>query len=356
MQPDPVTLDLAHIDYRALDEPVTRAEIRAFKLQTKTAGHANPGGASAVAAVTSVVSIAGLVIFAVAFVTILGTTLAGGGMPGTGFELFLLVLFGVVAIAIVRSVRGFGKRWEKLFRLSRFARANGLEYRATSGAPLYPGCVFVSGHDRAVYDHLSTTTGRYVDFGNYSYVTGSGKNRTTHHWGFLALNLDRQLPNMVLDSKANNGLFGGTNLPSVFSRDQVLSLEGDFDRHFTLYCPREYETDALYVFTPDLMALLIDNAAPFDVEIVDDWMFVYSAKPFDPTSRAHYERLFAIVRTVGAKTVSQTDRYHDDRVERGVDVVAPQGRRLHHGVSIGSIILFAVFASFWIYSLFGHNG
>ena len=40
------------------------------------------------------------------------------------------------------------------------------------------------------------------------------------------------------------------------TRTQVLSLEGDFDRYFTLYCPKEYERDALYVFTPDLMALL----------------------------------------------------------------------------------------------------
>ncbi|GAA1220365.1 hypothetical protein GCM10009655_19930 [Rhodoglobus aureus] len=54
---------------------------------------------------------------------------------------------------------------------------------------------------------------------------------------------------MVLDARANNQLFGFSNLPKSFARDQVLKLEGDFNEHFTLYSPRHYERDALYVFT-----------------------------------------------------------------------------------------------------------
>src|SRR5690606_19662771 len=129
---------------------------------------------------------------------------------------------------------------------------------------------------------------------------------------------------------------GGSNLPVTFDRTQVLSLEGDFDRYFRLYCPREYERDALYVFTPDLMALLIDNAAPFDVEIVDDWMFVYSSKPFPAAQPAVYQRLLNIVETVGSKTLSQTDRYRDERaaVPFEANVVAPQGTRLKRSVSV----------------------
>ena len=48
---------------------------------------------------------------------------------------------------------------------------------------------------------------------------------------------------MVLDARSNNGLFGGTNLPSQFSKDQILTLEGNFSEYFTLYCRREYERD-----------------------------------------------------------------------------------------------------------------
>ena len=143
----------------------------------------------------------------------------------------------------------------------------------------------------------------------------------------------------------------GSNLPASFDKSQILSLEGDFDQYFTLYCPKAYERDALYVFTPDLMALLIDNAAPFDVEIVDDWMFVYSAKPFRSTEPAVYQRLFQIVDTVGAKTLSQTDRYVDENIGQfAANIVAPQGARLKRGFSVIGLIVTLGLVVFGLYS------
>ena len=107
------------------------------------------------------------------------------------------------------------------------------------------------------------------------------------------------------------------------------------------------------MFTPDLMALLIDDAGSFDVEIVDDWMFIYSPHKFPPLSQQNYARLFNIVQTVGNKTVSQTANYHDDRVgSMAANFVAPQGQRLRHGTSIGALVIFGVFAAFWLYSVF----
>lgn len=260
-----------------------------------------------------------------------------------------LVVAVVVAVLIGRGLLSRRHDWEKRLRMSRFAAVNGLRYEPVSEGPSYPGAIFGIGTSRQVTDHFRTTDDRFLDFGNYRYVTGSGKNRSTHDWGFLALHLDRSLPHMLLDSRANNGLLGATNLPAVFSREQVLSLEGDFDRFFTLYCPAEYERDALYVFTPDLMALLIDEAAPYDVEIVDRWMLVYSARPFPLADPGTYQRLLSIVSTVGAKTLTQTDRYVDERVgEFTANVVAPQGRRLRRGVSWATIAVLATFLAFWV--------
>jgi hypothetical protein len=262
--------------------------------------------------------------------------------------LFFIALFGFLGAIIYRSQ--FGSRvWQTRLRLSEFAAANGMVYSPRSGEPNYPGAIFGIGSTRAVTDHVRTSTGRFLDIGNYSYVTGSGKSRQTHTWGFMALQLDRSLPNMMLDSKANNS-FLGTNLPAAFSKDQVLSLEGDFDRYFTLYCPRQYERDALYVFTPDLMALLIDEAAPFDVEIVDTWMFVYSSQLLSAATKPHvFERMARIADTVGAKTLSQTDRYSDERVgDPLANIVAPQGRRLKRGIPVITVIITVVIVGFWL--------
>ncbi|MCU1550371.1 MAG: hypothetical protein JWR36_931 [Glaciihabitans sp.] len=356
-------LDPAKVDYAALEVPLTRAEIRDFHARIRSAQRTDPSISTGLTTATSVISIIAIVGFVGIFFLIFGVTIVGGLITSSvagsvdggsiGIELSFLLLFAVIAFVVFRSLFGSGGNWAKWLRLTRFASANGLQFRTRSANPEYPGCVFNLGDTRQATDHFSTVEGRYLDFGNYQYSTGSGKNRTTRHWGFLAMQLDRNLPNIVLDSKANNSLFGSTNLPATFSRDQVLSLEGDFDRYFTLYCPKEYEQDALYVFTPDLMALLIDDAAPFDVEIIDSWLLVYSASPFDMLSTSTYQRLFRIVQTVGSKAVSQTARYHDDRVaSAAANIVAPQGQRLRHGVSVSTLVIGAIFAAFWLWSTF----
>lgn len=46
------------------------------------------------------------------------------------------------------------------------------------------------------------------------------------------------------------------------------------------------------------------EAAPFDVEIVDSWMFVYSATVFDLRNPAAHQRILRIVDTVGANALA----------------------------------------------------
>ncbi len=345
------------IDYTPLFAPVDAHEVAEFRRRTLAA---RPSAtAEQVARILGLV-LGGFMVVVLGISILVPAVLALGSLAnGTLDPVDAVILaFPLVLIAIglglgVTAWRARRNDWEKRLRMSRFAHANGFLYESLSPAPTYPGAIFGIGTGRQVTDHLRSSDGRFLDVGNYRYTTGSGKNRSTHHWGFLALHLDRALPHMVLDSRANNGLLGATNLPATFSRDQVLSLEGDFDRYFTLYCPKQYERDALYVFTPDLMALLIDEAAPFDVEIVDQWMLVYSARPFPLADAATYQRLLRIVSTVGAKTLSQTDRYVDERIgEFSANIVAPQGQRLRRGISVLGIVFLVGFALIWLASTF----
>lgn len=362
-----------HLDYRPLTTPVTAAQVGAFRRWAKSTGQvwAQPTAASIIGwivggfAIVIFVFVGGFAIGGVivrAILRILGVT--GGAAAVVSTAIVTLVFVGIGVLIVLATIRSSNKAWTRHYRLDQFARANGLAAFPVSADPRYAGSIFGIGSSRASYDRIQSTSGRFLDIGSYRYTTGSGKNRTTHTWGYLAMQLDRRLPQMVLDSKANNGLFGSTNLPKTFSRDQVLSLEGDFDKYFTLYCPREYERDALYIFTPDLMALLIDNAGAFDVEIVDDWLFVYSSTPIDTTVPAQIGRMFQIVDTVGAKTLSQSDNYADDRMphaplshdqaaplagpDASRNLIAPQGRRLRTRVSWVSIAVFVVVAFVWV--------
>lgn len=331
------------VDYTPLLTAPTPQDVAAYRAQAKASGAA---WARVNATQVILAVVAGLIGAFIVLPVIGGvvTSIVEGFRSGSpvgsvflGF--FALVLILLIALVAHTVISGRG-RWAAWVRMERFAAANGLTFSPSDANPSYPGAIFALGSDRRAEEHFRTTDGRFLDFGNYRYTTGSGRNRTTRRWGFLALKLDRRLPHMVLDARANNGLFGGTNLPAFFDKDQVLSLEGDFDRYFTLYCPKEYERDALYVFTPDLMALLIDEAAPFDVEIVDDWMFVYSPRGFVMEDTRLLGRLLRIIDLVGNKALRRTDRYRDEKatVEFPANVVAPPGQRLRRRFPTGLVI------------------
>jgi hypothetical protein len=93
-----------------------------------------------------------------------------------------------------------------------------------------------------------------VEFGNVV-----RKRARRSGWTYVAVTLPEPLPHVVLDARANDG--HGRDLPATVRRGQRLSLEGDFDRSFRLYVPDDYERDALFLLTPDVMAALVDDAA-----------------------------------------------------------------------------------------------
>jgi hypothetical protein len=346
------------IDFAPLTAPMPDEAWRAWRTQAKASGA--PWARDTAESFVAVLFVLPL---ALGIVSVTSALLIGSANSGDPLAVVLplimtLGVIGLVAFGLIKGIGSISRRWELWARMDGFARANGMIFSPVDSYPAYPGAIFQIGNTRQAVDHLRSTADpthpeRFFDLGNYRYTTGSGKNRTTRTWGFLAFHLDRKLPNMVLDSKANNGFFG-SNLPASFDKDQAMSLEGDFDRFFTLYAPKEYERDALYVFTPDLMALLIDEAAPFDVEIIDDWMLVYSSVAFRTGDANMYARLFRIIDTVGAKTLTQTDRYVDERVGTfAANFVAPAGARLKRRVSIASVIVAVVVGGFWVWGIVG---
>ncbi|GAA1466907.1 hypothetical protein [Microbacterium thalassium] len=386
----------APFDARPLTEPVDRAAVRAHTRNLRALGQVPTN--------RNVFLIVVIVFMAVVFANVFGSVIvavfaAVFGALGEGQwsfvpflalvpVIFVIAVFVAVGVFVFRRMLGSGEKW---YRLDRFARANGMSYRPVLASPPLPGMIFGQGHSRQALDMVRGDRPRFVEFANYRYTTGSGKNSTTHVWGYVAVKLDVPLPHIVLDATSNNTLFG-SNLPSTFDRAQRLSLEGDFDRYFALYCPRGYERDALYLFTPDIMARFIDNAAALDVEIVDDWLFLYAKRDFSTLDPAMWAWLFSVVGALLDK-LEQWARWRDERLRAdaaaaarsaaasaplaaaGVDPVpgghaavpfetplaalrpppgvAAPGRRLRKGVPWVVTIIFGGIIAFWIFTQFG---
>lgn len=355
---------------RPLTEPVDPRAVNAFWRAIRSQ---NPASGAQM-----VIGVVFAVVFGLVFLPTIGFTLFGviaglaSGEAGVGalFSLPLLVPLVIAAVGIPLFIVSRRRTRESTYRLARFSQANAMTFHPFVADPPLPGMIFHRGDARVGSNLVRGQHPRFVEFGNYRYTTGSGKNRTTHNWGYVAVKLDVPLPNIVLDALGNNSL--GSNLPSTFSKDQRLSLEGDFDQHFTLYCPSGYEADALYLFTPDIMTRFIDHAAQLDVEIVDDWMFLYMRRPVSTTDVSTWAWLFGTVGALMTK-FDQWARWRDDRLRlaqgsgaphplaptgavpaaplpfappagvlRPPPGVAPQGRRLRTGFSWVTLVIILV--------------
>ncbi len=266
-------------DARALTMPDDAAAARAFTERLRTDGQLPRTNAVAlVAFILAFVVLGGVAAVIVALLVVFAVALGPGAIIlGILFLVPLLLAAGALVAAVVFSRRAQRAQELRRWRLAGFARDVGMEFVPAVPSPALPGVIFAIGGDRQASDVLRGREPRFVEVGNHSYTVSNGKNTSTVRWGYIAIRLAVPLPHIVLDATANDGLFG-SNLPASWGRAQRLSLEGDFDRHFRLFCPQGYERDALYLFTPDVMARLIDTASVLDVEIVDDWLLLYSGE------------------------------------------------------------------------------
>lgn len=342
------------INYQSLKTPVAKSDVSAFRSDVRAGRY----GASAAASTTISrvwISVAALIVVGALASAI---PLVTGG-NGTEWFAGFVIMGAAAAAAVVMLVKAHTS-WATWCQLANFARANGWAMQPRVAGPPYPGMLFSLGKKRFASERVYGGDDHIFDMANYQYTTGSGKSSRNHTWHYIAVKLDRRLPNIVLDARANNGVFG-SNLPHTLAGDQVLSLEGNFDDSFTLYCPSGYERDALYIFTPDLMALLIDNVALYDVEIVDDWMFFYSTKKYEALDASVWRRMLQIVTVVGAKTANRTELYRDERMvatgaapldarESTDNRVATPGRRLRRGANWTLIVVIGLAVAYWIAS------
>ena len=242
-----------------------------------------------------------------------GSLVAFAGAAGVG---------GAAALAWVHR-----RRARRLRQAAQMGIEHGWHVRIEGDPREHPASAFGSGSIKGSWletpMHLHEP--RYIEVGNYVFDAGqSGLGRSSVGW--IAIELDRRLPHMYLFSQSTPHQVRPYNVP-IFSADQRLDLEGDFNTHFRLFCPREYATDALYVITPDVMALMIDEAQGFDIEIVDDMLFVVARRPFDMSDSRILEFAQRLAATLGARTARQGARYVDHRSGDPV-FIAHEGARL----------------------------
>lgn len=275
----------------------------------------------------------------------------------------MVIFIYISFIALIRrhirvlfdSGRATGERY-MLAALSKFAGLNQLDFMPYVENPDNSGVIFQEewSRDKISRNVLSGTLGGKLNFQMGWYENEVTLDHATRYWRYLRIDMNRNLPHIILDSTVDNVNILGkvfNNLPDDIDPNQRLSLEGGFNDYFTLYAPKDYERDALYIFTPDLMALLIDGATWCDVEIVDSQIYFYSAyNKFDYVKEMEFVwKAFRIMSIMGAKLYNQTDYYNDERIGNWqLNIVADQGKRLKNYMPLISTIVFVLSAVFLV--------
>lgn len=258
---------------------------------------------------------------------------------------FIPIGVGILAVLSATLGRWAYKRisriWRKLgtwthrWRMQQLALENRLNYIPTSGDVQLTGTVLTNAA-RGHWDTFRVLGDRFEMFGNVFPYGSSGEDRAPHGWGFLAVRLDAHVPHLLLIPRDRAFTLRSTLFNLTGS--QKLSLEGDFDKHFQLYAPVGYSRDALYVITPDLMALLIDELPGSYVETFDDTLVVTTPEPYDFSTPAAWDRINLLLETVVPKAMRQTRNYRDAASDvRGL--VAPAGSRMRFAFPVLAVLV-----------------
>jgi hypothetical protein len=195
---------------------------------------------------------------------------ASGNFSQATLEVALIPLFaGGAVYSFVKN------KVEDAF-LQQFAAAQGFTFQEHGLPQSLDGTLFSLGHSTAGRDLVSGSfQGMPLCLFNYQYTVGYGKGSHTYDYTIFQLDYPDPLPPVFLQVVGFN--FGEGALGYFSKNDpEKIQLEGDFNKYFTLYTKKGFETETLQILSPDFMVKVQDVWKNFSLELVADHLYIYS--------------------------------------------------------------------------------
>lgn len=274
-------------------------------------------------------------------------------IPASDQRILAICITAVILLCIgcILLVSAFGNAKKRL-RNTNFAKDNNAKYLEGRFQD-EPGIMFLVGDDRAYDGGFEFSGKENITVMNGKYILNKGnKNQVTCRFGVIKFRVSRKLPNTIFDTLSNNSSLG-SNL-GIIAKHQELQLEGDFNKYFKVYSPVGYERDTLYWLTPELMLLLQENFSAYDIEIIDDIVYLYTPHFFKDFNAQNVVEALRIGKRLYLEFEQNTRKYVDNRstnmnTDRHTiqeNIVAVPGRRLIHRKSKITILLIILFFGF----------
>lgn len=147
------------------------------------------------------------------------------------------------------------------------AEINGWRYRDSTNLDDESGIMFRQGNHRAISRHIDgVIEDRQFRIFNYVFSIGSGRHRTTYAYTVFSFKFNGSFPHIYLNNKHNS---------YSISTGEKIPLPLEFNKQFSLSAPRKYEIEALQIFTPDVLAKMLDNGFIYDIEFVEQEVLMF---------------------------------------------------------------------------------
>lgn len=221
-------------------------------------------------------------------------------------------VFEIAAIPVVVAyfLWGIVKDGVEEAFMEQFAAANNFSFQK-DGLPgnLY-GSLFSLGYGKSGADMVSGSFNNLpLCLFNYNYTIGSGKYRHTYHYTVLRLDYPSPLPPLLLQVK---GFEFGESIFDHFSKNdpEKIQLEGDFDKYFTLYGQKGFETEILEIFTPDFMEKICGEWSNFSLEFIDNHVYIYSCHVI--STKAELDNIYSLAKYLVGRIEPLAERMKPD--------------------------------------------
>lgn len=192
----------------------------------------------------------------------------------TPFPIFILVILAVIA-GIIWSYYASKKRRDML---RQFALENGLEFRASPGDIHQKYQIFNpldAGHSRSSQNLIFGRRGELDwELFDYRYVTGSGKNRTTHRYGIAAARIPLALP--PLNIRPENFL---DRIAAAVGFDDIDFESDEFSRAYHVKCSdRKLAYDIIH---PQMIEFLM-GIARIEWQFAGNMVLLHRSGTYEP--------------------------------------------------------------------------
>jgi len=207
----------------------------------------------------------------------------------TIWAVFVSGAIQIFFIDFIVGAAGYGYVYSKMETefMKEFAAAIGYQYFPTAPMDSVSGRLFQRGDGRNIIDVLSGVY-QNIPLRIYTYKTtvGSGKERHTYSIRVFEATFTNNMPEVLLNYNDEIGSFTGL--------EKLKFESNDFNKLFDVYVPKGGETEAYEIFTPDVMADILDKTvfkrSYLNFEFSQNKLYIYTTETIN--TKADMQRAF----------------------------------------------------------------